>query len=88
MKRRNFLASLFALPFAAKPLEAEPWVPRSAKLTPEERRRSFERIIDEEIDRQIKAIHREPGLAFRDNSVWVRRNLRALRLNAPTGFRK
>lgn len=56
MKRRNFLAALFALPFTPKLLEAEPWVPRSAKLTPEEWTQYIERTVEAKLDKHYKAV--------------------------------
>lgn len=79
MKRRNFLVALFALPFAPKPLQAEPWVPRSAKLTPEEWTRYIERTVDANLKRY--------KLAIEDNEECIRRNTAALLLNSPSGYK-
>lgn len=90
MKRRNFLAALFVLPFAPKLLEAEPWVPKSAKRTPEEWSEFIKRLVDEKMQAlNAKTFDTRLTTTQNDNNtVWVRANANALQWNVPSGWRK
>lgn len=74
MKRRNFLASLFALPFAALSLEA--LQPKSGKMS------------KEEISRFIAGLYDDHRKAIDANREYLRRLTEAIVQNAPTGFKK
>lgn len=87
MKRRNFLAALFALPFAPKLLEAEPWVPRSAKRTPEEWKRYIESEVANRMAELQRSLFESHRIEVERNTVWLRRNTEALLRAAPSGFR-
>lgn len=72
MKRRNFLATLFALPFAAKPLEA--FTPSPGVANREELERIIAGLFDHK--REIEA-----------NVEALRQNTAALLLNSPSGYK-
>lgn len=87
MKRRDFLAALLALPFAPKVVKAEPWVPKSAKRTPEEWKRYIDSQVANrvaELNTRLFDLHRH---RVQENSYWLRMNTEALLRNAPSGWK-
>jgi hypothetical protein len=75
MKRRNFLASLFALPFAVKPLEALTRKPGIGSATANE----LAALVEERFD-----FHRK---AMLHNTESVRQMTQALMQFAPSGWK-